>query len=206
MKFRYTLVVVCLMLVWLGAADLLFYLRNPAPVTIDVGQLHQGPLPADWLRIEGGVLDLREAISTSGGLEVEALLVPVLSEPPAQGARTVGALRLLLETRDPELIHHFKVYHFVLEDDAARAAYLEEHRNIFHSRTPRTGLVSSGARAQSNRRNLMKLAQEVGVRVDEDVIFFSEGGTPKFWGGALLLALGVAGLVRLLLGARRRKV
>ncbi len=203
MKFRYTLVAVCLLLLWLGGTDLLFYLRNPEPVAVDAAQLGPGPLPADWLRIEGGVLDLAEAISTSGSLELEALLVPLVPDRTGRGAPAPEPLRLLLETRDPVLLEHFKIYHFALEDDAARAAYQAEHQDVFFSREPRTGLVSSGARAKSNRRNLLKLAQDVGLQVDEDVIFVSEGPKPQFWSGALLLAAGLAGLAKLLLGRRR---
>lgn len=191
MKYRMTLLALCLLLAWLGASDVLTFLRNRAPVAVTAAQLADAPPPAQWLAIEGGELDLKEAISASGTLDVDALLVPLM--PPGRGE----TVRILLETRDPSLIEHFKVYHFLLEDGQARDAYLENNRQAFKNLQRREGMVISGSVAEGNRKRLMRIADEAGMPLDAGALMVSEGKTPPGWTGFLLLGLGLAGLARI---------
>ncbi len=202
MKFRLTLLVVCLVLLWLGGSDVLLYVQNPAPVPVVLETLQPGDPPADWLTIQGGQLDLKEAISTSGGLEITALLVPLVF--PTQGQPDPGdPILVLLETHDPALLQHFQTYHLGLQTEAAQSAYLKEHWDTFYARTDQTGLVITGAVADSNRKKLFELATDTGMQVADDVLFLSHGAQPTLWKGLFMLCVGLAGLAKATLRWKR---
>ena len=114
-RFRYTLLAVCLVLLWLGWTDISFFLANRTPAQLSIQQLERFGPPRDWLQITGGRLDLEQAISTSGTLELDALLVPLKSAPD------VEKLALLVETRDPGLLELFRTYHFMLDTPSEQA-------------------------------------------------------------------------------------
>ncbi|MHC1788729.1 hypothetical protein [Solidesulfovibrio sp.] len=198
MRFTITLLAVCLLLIGLGVSDVAVSLRNPAPVRLDLAGLTDQPPEADWLTIEGATLDLAGAVSTSGSLELDALLVPLTAGP---GDRTI---RVMLETRDPQLLTYFQRYHFGLDDPAEQAAFLAEHGEVFASNRARTGMLATGATATGNRQKLLQLARESGMTVDADVLFLSEGKTPPRWSGYLMLAVGLAGLVKCWRAGSRR--
>ncbi|MFA5515574.1 MAG: hypothetical protein WDA20_04740 [Desulfuromonadales bacterium] len=191
-RFRYTLLAVCLVLLWLGWTDISLFLRNRAPAQVSTAALEgQGP-PRAWLQVSGGWLDMEQAISTSGTIELDALLVPLKSSPTAEG------FGILVETRDPQLLSLFRTYHFQLDTDLEKERFLQEHRAEFHPQRVITGTMITGLIASGNRDKLLKLAREVGMPVAEDVLFISEGKEPPKYRGFFFAGIGLLGLLRLL--------
>ena len=192
-RFRFTLLAICLVLLYLGWSDASLNLRNPSPLTVETSELERSDAPREWLHVTGGVQDLEEAISTSGSVEIEALLVPLKSSPRAEN------FRVLVETRNPRLIDHFRAYHFKHDSVFAKENYLREHEAEFHARRDITGMLVGGLVASGNRDKLMQLAKDVGMEVADDVIFISEGKEPPGYRGFFFLAVGLLGMVKVLL-------
>ncbi len=191
-RFRITILVVCCVLVYMGITDLNLTLSNPEPKPVSVDQVLSGKAPQDWLTIENGTLHLLDAVSTSGELEIEALLVPLRQSEEA------GPIRLLLETQDPELIKAFSTYFILLETDEQRNEYVAQNPQLFFNKAPRTGLITSGLVAENNRSRMRKLAKQIGLPVENDVMFISEGKEPPTWRGVFFLLVGLAGGIRVL--------
>ncbi|WP_221249391.1 hypothetical protein [Desulfuromonas versatilis] len=189
-RFRFTLLAVCLVLVYLGYADVSLFLRNRAPLPITMEQLASDGAPREWLHIQGAVEDLEHAISTSGSIELSALLVPLKSSADQEG------FSVLLETRNPELLEPFKTYHFLLDSALEKERYLEEHKERFQHRRDVTGMLVTGLIATGNRDKLMTLARELGMQVSDEVIFVSEGKEPARWRGFFFLAMALGGLFK----------
>jgi hypothetical protein len=189
-RFRFTLLAICLVLLFLGWNDISLFLRNRAPENIAITDLEQDGAPREWLHVTGGTFDLLEAISTSGSIDLEALLVPLKSDPQA------GDFRVLVETRDPRLVKLFQTYHFKLNSEEAQKRYLAEHRAEFFPRQDVSGTLVTGLIATGNRDKLMTLAKDVGMHVTDDVIFIAEGKKPARIRGFLFFALALAGLVK----------
>ncbi len=192
-RFRFTFLAVCLILIWLGWTDTDLHLRNRAPLPIDIAEVERHGPPREWLEVRGGFLNLDQAISTSGTLQVDALLVPLQTEP-----RVEGPIRLLVETRDERLLNHFRTYHFGLDSERAQEEYRRMHQADFLRQQPVTGLVSSGLVARSNREKILQLAQMTGMDVAPDLIYLVEGRQPPQVRGYLFLAVGVLGLIKVL--------
>lgn len=188
-RFRFTLLVICLLLFWLGYKDLSLRLENPAPEEIPLELLlRQGP-PQQWLTITGGYQNLDEAISTSGTLELDALLVPLKRSPNQE------QIDLLIETHDRELLTLFSEYHFNLETEQEKEQFRREHADRFTSSRPVTGMLITGLVADNNRSKLEDLARQLGLKVEPGVLFMAEGKEPPnlrgyFYLGAALLGLG----------------
>jgi len=197
-RFRFTLLAVCLLLIYLGWNDVSLFLRNRAPQTVAIADLEKSGAPGEWLHVTGGYQDLEQAISTSGTVEIEALLVPLESSAGEQ------EMHVLVETRDPHLMELFNAYNFKQDSAFAKEKYLREHRPEFHARRDITGMVAGGLVSRGNRDKLMQLAREVGMVVADDVIFVSEGKEPPRWRGFFFLAMGLAGLVKVLLMVRKK--
>lgn len=191
-RFRITLLVVCIYLLYLGGVDLALTLQNPEPKPITVDQLITQGAPQDWLTIEGGTLHLLDAVSTSGELKIEALLVPI------HRGREKGPVQILLETRDPELIKAFSTYYILLETEAQKATFAAENTDLIYQTSTRTGLMTTGLVAENNRSRMLKLAKQIGLDVDPEVIFLSEGKTPHTWRGLFYLLVGLAGFFKVL--------
>lgn len=191
-RFRFTLLAVCLLLTYLGWNDVSLFLRNRAPQTVAIAELEKSGAQREWLHVAGGFQDLEQAISTSGTVEIEALLVPLKSSADGQD------LHVLVETRDPHLMELFKAYHFKQDSAFAKEKYLREHRPDFHARRDITGMVAGGLVSRGNHDKLMQLAKEVGMDVADDVIFISEGKEPPRYRGFFFLVVGLAGLVKVL--------
>jgi len=189
-RFRFTLLAVCMLLLWLGWNDLSLLLHNPEPQVITLDQLTRNGPPREWLRVTGGYEDLAEAISTSGSLELEAFLVPLKSAPADP------TFQVLVETRDPRIIDLLQTYYFKLDSPAAQEQFRAEHRQDFNGRRDVTGMVVGGLVASGNRDKLMSLARQLGMEVPENVIFISEGKEPASWRGFIFVALALAGLVK----------
>jgi hypothetical protein len=189
-RFRFTLLAICLVLLWLGWTDASLYLRNPEPATISLAELQRAGAPREWLHVTGGYQDLQNAISTSGTVKLEAFLVPLKTSPDAD------SFRVLVETRDPQILDLLRTYYFKLDTPAEQQRFLAEHAGEFHARRDVTGTLITGLIASGNRDKLMTLAKQLGMQVPEDVIFISEGKQPPKWRGFLFLALALAGLVK----------
>jgi hypothetical protein len=197
-RFRATLLVVCLVLVFLGGADLRTVLRNPRPLRTTPGELEQRPPGREWLSIEGGYVDLLQAISTSGTVEVEAFLVPLKSSPDARD------YRVLVETRDPVIVDALKTYHFGLESELERSRYVEERRELFLGRRDVTGMLMSTLIGTGNRDRLRTLARDYGENVPADPVLVTEGMEPARLRGLFLTGVGLLGLVKVLSRWRRK--
>jgi hypothetical protein len=189
-RFRFTLLVVCLVLIYLGGVDLQLMLRNPRPVSVDISELEKSGPEREWLTIRGGYQNLLEAISTTGSVEVDAFLVPIKTEPEAEH------YRVLLETRDPQIVDALITYYFKLDSEKARRDYVDEHRELFYGQRDVTGMVMTGLIGTSNRNRLQKLAKDFGVPVPEDAILVTEGKEPARVRGFFFMIVALLGLVK----------
>lgn len=191
-RFRFTLIAICLVLIYLGWADVDLYLRNPEPQAIPLAELERQGAPREWLTIQEAYPDFLQAISTSGSLDVDAVLLPLKRSPDA------AEFRIVAETRDPKFLELFRTYYFVLETEAERAAFLEEHQAELASARSLTGVVVTGSVASGNRDKLLKLAKEIGLPVSNDVIFISEGKKIESIRGFFFLGLALLALIKIL--------
>ncbi|TYO97546.1 hypothetical protein EDC39_11086 [Geothermobacter ehrlichii] len=191
-RFRFTLLAVCLVLLLLGAHDIRLLLRNPAPLTISLADLERRGAPRDWLRIRDARLDLLEAISTSGTIELEAFLVPLKT------VRGQQPVRVMVETRDPAVMELLRTYYFKLDSERERQEFLAKNRDAFFPQREVTGMLVGNLIATANRDKLLGLAKQVGMDVSEDVIFISEDKTPPKWRGVFFALIGLAGLIKIL--------
>ena len=192
-RFRFTLIAVCAVLIYLGYSDLLLWFNNQAPRSISIHQLEQLGPPQEWLNVTGGFQDLDRAISTSGSVEMEALLVPLLSAPGQD------RIHVLVETRSPYLLQLFQEYHFLTDTVPEKRAYREEHAEVFTGQRDITGMLVSGLIASGNQQKLMKLATQTGLDIAENVVFLSEGKQPGKWRGVFFAVVGVLGLFKVLM-------
>ncbi len=190
-RFRYTLLAVCLVLLLLGIHDIRLLLRNPAPLSISLADLESQGAPREWLRIRDARLDLLEAISTSGSIELDAFLVPLRTERNQP-------VRVMVETRDPAVMELLRTYYFKLDSERERQEFLAKNRDAFFPQQEVTGMLVGNIIATANRDRLLGLAQQVGMDVADDVIFISEGKTPPKWRGIFFTLTGLAGLIRIL--------
>jgi len=192
-RFRFTLLAICLVLLYLGWTDIALFLRNPSPAAVSIEELEKGNVPREWLHVSGGHQNLLEAISTSGSVELESFLVPLKSSPDEE------SFSVLVETRNPRILELLATYHFNLETAEEKEAYLKANAAEFQGLREVTGMVVSGLIASGNRDKLMKLAKEVGMQVPPDVLFLSEGKEPGRWRGFFFLAVGLLGLIKVLM-------
>jgi len=191
-RFRFTILALCLLLLFLGGSDLKTLYQNPAPHQVGIEALDRGEPPGEWLTIEGGLLDVTEAINMTGSIDIDALLIPLKNNRNAQRPRVI------VETRDPAILETFSTYWFKLESEAAQQTYLEQNPERFYLRKPVTGMLAGGLVASGNRDKLMTLAKKLGMDVPDDVIFASEGKTPARWRGYFFTAIGLFGVVQTL--------
>lgn len=197
-RFRFTLLVVCMVLLFLGGSDLQLLLRNPEPMKINIAELEQQDPPQEWLTIRGGYQNLLEAISTSGSVEVNAFLVPLKTSPEAID------YRVLVETRNPRIVEALKLYHFKLETDLERKEFLQNNNELFFGQREVTGMVMTGLIGRNNRNRLAKLSRDYGIAVPEDVLFFTEGKEPAKLRGFFFVGVGLLGLIKLASTWRKR--
>jgi hypothetical protein len=192
-RFRFTLLAICLVLIFLGWTEISYFLRNRVPLAVTITELEQGAETREWLHITGGSLDLLGAISTSGSIELDALLIPLKSDPAAPG------FQVLVESRDPALLDLFGTYHFRQDSETEQQRFLEENRERFTIRRDLTGTKVGGLIASGNRDKLVKLTQELGTPVAENILFVSEGKEPGKWRGFFFFGVGLLGLLKVLL-------
>ncbi len=189
-RFRYTLIAVCLVLLFLGGHDLLLWYNNQAPRQVTIDTLERAGAPREWLQIVNGYQDLDRAISTSGSLEMEALLIPLLTTPDQK------LIKVLIETRNPHLLKLFQDYHFLTDTLTQKQDFRRKHDAEFSGQREVTGMLVAGLIARGNQQKLFKLAKETDLEIADDVIFLSEGKTPEKWRGLFFTVIGLLGLIR----------
>jgi len=62
-----------------------------------------------------------------------------------------------------------------------------------------TGTDIGGLIASGNRDKLMTLAKHLGIPVQENILFISEGKEPGKWRGFFFFVVGLLGLLKVLL-------
>jgi hypothetical protein len=191
-RFRYTLIAVCLVLLFLGVTDLILWFNNQSPQAVTVETLEQTGTPQEWLIVTGGYQDLDRGVSTSGSLEMEALLVPLLSHPDQE------QIRIMIETRNPQLLKLFQDYHFLTDTIPDKQRFRRDHSDEFQGQRDITGMLVSGVIARGNQQKLLKLAKQTGLDIADDVIFLSEGKQPGKWRGVFFTVVGLLGLFKVL--------
>jgi len=189
-RFRYTLIAVCLVLLFLGVTDLILWFNNQGPQPIRIETLEQTGAPREWLQVEAGYQDLDRAISTSGSVEMEALLIPLVTHPDQE------EIRILVETRKPKLLQLFQDYHFLTDTIPEKQAFRREHSDEFKGQRDITGMLVAGIIARGNQQKLLKLAKETDLNIADDVIFLSEGKEPGKWRGVFFTVVGLLGLFK----------
>lgn len=189
-RFRFTLIAVCLVLLYLGTSDLLLWFNNQSPQNISISQLETQGAPQEWLRVTSGYQDLDRGISTSGSLELEALLIPLMTHPDQE------QIQVMVETRASDLLELFKEYHFFIDTVPEKQAFRAKHASAFKGQREVTGMLVSGLIASGNQQKLLKLAKQTGLEIADDVIFLSEGKEPGKWRGVFFTAVGLLGLLR----------
>ncbi len=197
-RFRFTLIAICMVLLYLGFNDLQLWFNNQSPQSLTISQLEESGAPQEWLDVKAGYLDLDRAISTSGSVEMEALLVPLVAHPDQE------RIRIMVETRDPDLLQLFKDYHFFTDTIPEKLAFRQKHAETFKEQREITGMLVAGLIARGNQQKLLKLAKQTGLDMAEEVIFLSEGKVPGKWSGVFFTVIGLLGLVRVLTRKRER--
>jgi len=145
-RFRYTLLAICLVLLFLGGSDLLLWFNNQSPRTVTIESLENAGAPQEWLHVTSGYQDLDRAISTSGSVDMEALLVPLLTAPDQQ------QIKVLIETRNPHLLQIFQDYYFFTDTLQQRQAFRREHLAEFSGQREVTGMLVAGLIARGGLR------------------------------------------------------
>lgn len=191
-RFRYTLIAFCLVLLFLGISDLLLWFNNQWPQPVTINELEQSGAPQEWLHVSAGYQDLDRAISTSGSLDIEALLIPLVTHPDQE------QIRVIVETRNPHLLQIFQSYHFFADTLPEKQALRNEYRVEFKGQRDITGMLVAGLIARGNQQKLIKLARETELNLADDVIFLSEGKEPGKWRGVFFTVVGLLGLFKVL--------
>ncbi|MGK2906666.1 MAG: hypothetical protein ACSLFH_10010 [Desulfuromonadales bacterium] len=191
-RFRFTLLSVCLVLLFLGMGDLILWFHNQSPQPVSIGILEQTGAPQEWLQVTAGYQDLDRGISTSGSLEMEALLVPQLAHPDQE------QIRVMVETRNPLLLKLFRDYHFLTDTIPEKQDFRRDHADEFKGQRDVTGMLVTGIIARGNQQKLLKLAKQTGLDIADDVIFLSEGKQPDKWRGVFFIVVGLLGLIKVL--------
>jgi hypothetical protein len=189
-RFRYTLIAICLVLLFLGVTDLRTWISNPSPQSVSIADIEQDGAPREWLHITNGHQDLDRAISTSGSVELEALLIPLLLHPDQE------KISVLIESRSEHLLRLFKEYHFFTDTVPEKQEFRRKYADAFKGQKDVTGMMVSGLIVRSNQQKLLDLAKQTGMNVSDNVIFISEGKEPGKWRGIFFTVVGLLGLFR----------
>ncbi len=199
-RFRYTLLAVCLVMLFLGANDLQLLFNNPEPAVVDIAQLEQGDVPREWLSIEGGYWDLEQAVSTTGTIELEAFLIPLRSTPDKD-----SEIDVVFESSDPEIIKLLQTYYFTFDSMEEQAEFVEENSEQFFGQHNVTGMLVGGLIESGNRDKLLELARELNMPVSADVILLSQGKEPEKFRGFFFAIIAILGTLRFIQMALKAK-
>lgn len=195
-RFRATIIAICLILGWLGYADLSLLLRNQTPLDISITTLESTGPPREWLTIHDGYQDLGQAINMSGTIEIGSFLVPLKSSASTED------VNVWFETRDPEIIDTLKKYYFLLETEEQQEEFFEENQLFFSAQREITGMTVDNLVADSNRKKLTKLLQEMNIPLSDNTIFISEGKKPAVWRGIFFMGIAIIGLIKVALSSK----
>ncbi|PLX73665.1 MAG: hypothetical protein C0615_10575 [Desulfuromonas sp.] len=201
-RYRITLLAICLVLLWLGYHDLKLHFDNPEPLAISIEELAANGAPRDWLQIEGGTLDLEQAINPTGRVETfesGPFFVPLRSSDSGQ------QIKVVIETRRPEVIATLKHYVLDFNTEAEQNRYLEENKALFHPQNEITGTTASWLTSNANRDKLLQLAKEQNMPVSDDVVFISEGKEPARYRGFFFTGIALLGLLKFIQMVIRRE-
>ena len=199
-RFRFTILALCLVILFLGTNDLMLLFNNPEPAFVDITQLEQGDVPREWLSIEGGYWNLEQAISTTGTIELEAFLVPLRSTPDKD-----SKISVIFETTDPEIIKLLQTYYFTFDSLEEQANFREENKELFFGQHNVTGMQIGGLIESGNRDKLISLAQELNMSVSEDVVLLSQGKTPEKFRGYFFTIIAILGTLKFIQMALQNK-
>ncbi len=195
-RFRFTTIAICLVLLYLGVTDLLLWFNNQYPESISISQLEEAGPPQEWLNVTSGYQDLDRGISTSGDLEMEALLIPLVAHPDQE------LIRVMVETRNGKLLQIFKEYHFFTDTVPEKRAFRTKYAPSFKGQRDVTGMLVSGLITRSNQQKLLKLAKQTDLNIADNVIFLSEGKEPGKWRGVFFTVVALLGLVKVITGKK----
>jgi len=185
-----TLLALSLVLLFLGYTDMSLYLNNTKAQEIDITGLINGEETQEKLIVRGGYLDLKNAVSTSGSIELDALLVPLTEEPGRQ------PFKVFVETRDPEIIKLVQKYQFEMDTEFLRKKFFEENKDKFYPQLTIEAMKFSSIVANRNQVKIIKLLRSVGLDVEDDVVFIAEGKQPPKYRGIFFLIVGLLGLLK----------
>ena len=192
-RYRFTLLAICLVLGFLGYHDLKLYVNNTEPLTVSIDELEQAGAPQEWLTIEGGYLDLEQAINPSGQVdtfESGPFFVPLVAE---NGSHKI---HVVIETRRAEIIQTLKKYVLDFNSAEEQLNFLINNREAFHPQVTITGMTASWLTSTANRDKLLQLAKEQNMPVDDNVIFVSEGKEPGKFRGFFFAVVAFFGLLK----------
>lgn len=198
-RYRITVLVVCAVLLALAVGDFYVLHRNPEPQVIAWDVTSGGIRPErEWVTLTGGTLLLEEAVSNSGTLEIDALVIPLVREVKEK------TFHILVETRDPQLVEAFATYHLGLNSEAKKAKYLADNIDIFRMKKTINGMVVTGAFGgllpNHDQEIMHKLAKSLGMDLDAEAIFIHEDKEPASpLRAAFFLIVAIAGILKVIL-------
>ncbi|PLY03319.1 MAG: hypothetical protein C0623_01775 [Desulfuromonas sp.] len=202
-RFRFTLLAICLVLAWLGYHDLSLFFRNPDPLSISISELEQTGAPREWLNIEGGYLDLEQAINPSGQVETfesGPFFVPLVSNNDNH------SISVVIETRRPEVLETLKRYVLDFDTQEARQSFLVNNRGAFYPQRNITGMTASWLTSTANRDKLLQLAREQNMPVNPEVVFVSEGKQPGKFRGFFFSIVAFLGFIKFIQMTNKKEI
>jgi hypothetical protein len=191
-RFRATLITICLVLGWLAYNDISLLLRNPEPLVITINELENlNKAPREWMTVTGGYPDFLQGINMTGSMDFEAFLVPLTSSPDSNN------YKVWFETRDPQILEALTTYYFLLDTEVQRQDFLADNSHLFSGQRHLTGMTAAELVANSNRKKLVSLLEELGIETTDSPIFISEEKKPGIWRGVFFALVAFAGLMKL---------
>jgi len=168
---------------------------NRKPVEISIQDFNKQPPGAKWLKVTGGELDTFNSVfpSRAGSKEAKEIYVPVVA--PGEDS-TKGTIRLLLLTKDPELVNFVnesnKIDDGTLTPDKAME-FAAKHADKIHPKRDVEGLVQFGIDDDSKKRDKMG---KLYPNMDSDAIILKDGEKPDWGKSIIFLVIGlVLGLI-----------
>ena len=199
-RFRFTILALCLVLLFLGFTDLQLLFNNPEPAVVSISELEQGDVPREWLTVVEGYWNLEKAISTTGTIKLEAFLIPLRSSQDED-----AEIRVIFESTDPDIIKLLQEYYFSFDSMEDQAAFREENQELFFGQHDVTGMLIGGLIESGNRDKLVDLARELEMPLSEDVILLSQGKEPEKFRGYFFVIIAILGTLKFIHSALQSK-
>lgn len=189
-----------------GGQALLTSLSNPEPTTLDCQAYLDGSSSAGWLRLQGCVVSVVHGAAVKERGQVVRLYLPVYSEAEWQAASRPGAelppARLLLETRDLDLLHTYRGLAAFNLDPGTLARAVASQRDKVFVRGELSGLVQSGVRGFGTDR--ARLRELGGATLAERFTVIEHDAQPSLGLGIGATLAGLIAAVAALVLWRRR--